>query len=230
LLFAGENKEPHETCEGGECGGMEEGRWTYKNKFQGRIIIENDRDHAEVSQHPCGSTWETDRRDETMGIGGSLTEDVTALEPSLPRSVQTDVVHTICISFGEDLHLPILLLMDPQYTMDDGDISIFNFEDDDLSNSDWIIVVGEEEDVATLESWHHWATERGKGKKETWRTGDLKTTTTGDSDSVRNIKPFQIISAEKTIIAEEMRRGGEENRTEVQSLESKSSFIFPKLF
>jgi hypothetical protein len=56
LLFAGENKEPHETCEGGECGGMEEGRWTYKNKFQGRIIIENDRDHAEVSQHPCGST------------------------------------------------------------------------------------------------------------------------------------------------------------------------------
>jgi hypothetical protein len=38
-------------------GAGEERGLTYEDKFQGRVVVEDDGDHAQVSQDPRGSTW-----------------------------------------------------------------------------------------------------------------------------------------------------------------------------
>jgi hypothetical protein len=182
-------------------------------------------------------------RADRLEEGGGLTEDIAPLEPSLARGIQANVIHTIGIAFGEDLHLPVLLLVDLQHAMDDGDVSVLDLEHDDLTHTDGVIVVGEEEDISSLEGGHHGATARGgregeaelrgAGQKEREGRVDLKTTTTGDSERVRNIRPFQIMRAENTIIAKTVRRARKRRlgeRTEVQCLKGESSFIFPELF
>ena len=97
-----------------------------------------------------------------------------------------------------------------EHPVDDGNVSAFNLEDNNLSHTDLLLlVVGEEQQVAPLQvSAGQQVKEISKSVCEsrqcrTWNAGSmlpLSTTTIGDSEPVTTIRPFQIISAEETII------------------------------
>lgn len=100
----------------------------------------------------------------------------------LPWCVESSVVDGVVVALGQELDLPVLLLVQLQHSVHDGNIATFNLwkgtlvsqtmalsckqdvvadlEDDDFTNSDVLrVVVGQEEEVSPVEGGLHRAGE-----------------------------------------------------------------------
>ena len=55
---------------------------TYQHVFEHGIVVEDDRDHAQIAQRALGAT-----------------QNVLALQPQLTRSIQAAIIDTVIVSF-----------------------------------------------------------------------------------------------------------------------------------
>jgi len=77
-------------------------------------------------------------------------------QPKLTRRVQSTIVDGVVVSLGQELERTVFFLVDLDDSMDDGDFSAFDLEDDDLADSDgFLAMIGEEKQIASMESRLH---------------------------------------------------------------------------
>jgi len=84
------------------------------------------------------------------------TNHVLLCEPKLARRIQSTIINGVVVSLREELEGAILFLVYLDHSMDDGDFSAFDFEDDDFSDSDgFLAMIGEEKEIAAMKRRLH---------------------------------------------------------------------------
>ena len=107
------------------------------------VVVHDDCDNSHVGQEPASSA-----------------HHVLPVQPELAGGVEAPVVHTVVVPLGQELDAAVLLLVELQHSVHDGNVSTLDLEDHDLPHPDLLLlVVCEEEQVAPLEGWLHAATE-----------------------------------------------------------------------
>lgn len=124
-----------------------------------RIVVHDDRHHADVRQQSLGAT-------DHVGFG----------QPQLVFGVQTAIVHLVVVALGQELQLTVApakarglltdyfqikwfrhsLLVDLDHPMHNGYVASANLEHDDVADAHRLLgVIGEEQQVAALEGRLH---------------------------------------------------------------------------
>mmetsp|Transcript_37748 Transcript_37748/g.121133 ORF Transcript_37748/g.121133 Transcript_37748/m.121133 type:complete len:265 (+) Transcript_37748:478-1272(+) len=106
--------------------------------LEGGVVVEDDGDHADVPEGADGAS-----------------EDVVSLEPELSRGVEASVVDAVVVALRQELDGAVNLFVDLHDAVDDGDLAVLDLEDDDLADSDGVVLVVQKKNVAALEGRFH---------------------------------------------------------------------------
>eukprot|EP00981_Chlorochromonas_danica_P009256 scaffold2582_cov162-Ochromonas_danica.AAC.25 len=120
----------------------------YENVLEDWIVIQDDSDHAQVAQGPPRAA-----------------QDVFPLQPKLSRRVEAAVVHAIVVALRQHLNLSVHLLVNLHHAVHDRDVSVLDLEDDDFASADWVVVVGQEENVSALKGRLHGPTSSQESRR-----------------------------------------------------------------
>lgn len=121
-----------------------EGQDAQDRVLQIRVLVHEDRDHADIWQEALCPAY-----------------NVLFREPHLSRSIQSSIVDGIVISLGQELDCRVVrLLVHLDDSMHNGNVSAFHLEHHNLANSHWLLpVVCEQQQVATMKRRLHATTE-----------------------------------------------------------------------
>ena len=80
---------------------------------------------------------------------------ILSFEPELAWGIQPPIIDSVIVTLCQQLNLAVWLLVHLQYSMNDWNIPVFDFEHDDISHVHLLDGIVQEENITSLKGWFH---------------------------------------------------------------------------